>query len=207
MSTHAIAKTNPMLPHSCNSIPSPLKSFMNRYLMFKFAFSLLLLLSSQLALALSYTIEITEQEIQKRVTAMKPIQYTKPPVTIEIQDPEPRLLKDTNEIAVSSPLELAVGGLLKVYGYVNAKGTLRYEPTAGEFFLDQPMITEMEIKKLPEKYQPMAREAAQLAIEKTLAMRPIYKLKDNDLKQKLMKAVLQSVVVKNDRMVVTLSVF
>ena len=175
--------------------------------MFKFAFSLLLLLSSQLALALSYTIEITEQEIQKRVTAMKPIQYTKPPVTIEIQDPEPRLLKDTNEIAVSSPLELAVGGLLKVYGYVNAKGTLRYEPTAGEFFLDQPMITEMEIKKLPEKYQPMAREAAQLAIEKTLAMRPIYKLKDNDLKQKLMKAVLQSVVVKNDRMVVTLSVF
>lgn len=207
MSTHAIAKTNPMFPHSCNSKPSPLKSFMNRCLMFKFAFSLLLLLSSQVALALSYTIEITEQEIQQRVTAMKPIQYTKPPVTVEIQDPKPRLLKDTNEIAVSSPLELAVGGLLKAYGYVNAKGTLRYEPIAGEFFLDKPVITEMEIKKLPEKYQPMAREAAQLAIEKTLAMRPIYKLKDNDLKQKLIKAVLQSVVVKNERMVVTLSVF
>ena len=65
----------------------------------------------------------------------------------------------------------------------------------------------MEVKNLPEKYLPKAREAAQLAIEKSLATRPIYRLKDNDLKQKLAKAVLQSVNVKNEKLLVTLSVF
>lgn len=175
--------------------------------MFKFALAFLLMFSSQVASALSYTMEITEQELQQRVTAMMPIQVTKPQISVVFLDPKVRLLKDSDEVAVSSPLELAVAGVLKVSGYVNVKGTLRYEATTGEFFLKNPVISEMEVKNLPEKYQPKAREAAQLAIEKTMATRPVYKLQDNHLKQRLAKAVLQSVDVKNEKLLVTLSVF
>ena len=75
--------------------------------MVKLALSLLLMLSAHVASALSYTMEITEQEIQQRVTAMMPIQVTKPPITVVFLDPKVRLLKDSDEVAVSSPLKSA----------------------------------------------------------------------------------------------------
>jgi hypothetical protein len=74
---------------------------------FKFALVLLLMSTSQTASALSYTMEITGQEIQQRVTAMMPIQVTKPPITVVFLDPKVRLLKDSDEVAVSSPLKSA----------------------------------------------------------------------------------------------------
>jgi len=74
---------------------------------FKFALAFLLMFSSQVASALSYTMEITEQELQQRVTAMMPIQVTKPPITVVFLDPKVRLLKDSDEVAVSSPLKSA----------------------------------------------------------------------------------------------------
>ncbi len=159
-----------------------------------------------MAMALSYTMEITEKEIQQRVTAMMPIQVTKSMLTVNILDPQVRLLKESDEVAVASPLEMTVPGWAKASGYINVKGSISYDALTGEFFLKNPTISEIEIKGLPEKYRPYAKEAAQLAIGRSLATRPIYTLRDDDLKQKLAKAVIQSVTVKNQKVLVVLGV-
>lgn len=175
--------------------------------MFKFLLSCVLLLSAHTAMAFSYKLEISESEIQQRVTAMMPIQKSKFLLTVILSDPKVSLIKNTNEVAVSSPIEVMAPAGIKGSGFVKLQGSLSYDAKSGEFFLRNPTIVEFEVNKLPEKYKQQAKLVVQTATENVLAKHPIYKLKDDNLKQKLAKAVLKSVTVKEQKLLVVLGVF
>ncbi len=70
-----------------------------------------------------------------------------------------------------------------------------------------PTIVDLKINGIPDKYQPKIRKLAQITISKILSSRPVYKLKDDNLKHKLAKATLDSVLVENEKLLVTLTVF
>ena len=168
---------------------------------------LFLLFFSQLSMALSYTLAITEKDIQDKVSAMMPIEKKQWVATITISDAKVRLIRQSSEIGVSASVKLQVPGGLEGTGQADIKGALSYSAAEGAFYLHKPFIEQLNIDQIPAKYHSQVQSLSQKAITKALSRYPVYKLKDNDVKQKMAKALLKSVAVKDQKLMVTLSAF
>lgn len=159
---------------------------------------------------LSYSAEFSSADIQTRVDAMKPIKVQKAFISMEMQDPKVSLIAQSNEIAVSSSI-LIESTLLKSTQYsakhlliparASIQAGLRYEPSEGAFYLLNPKVTALEIDKVPEAMKPKARELAQALTTGFFAKRPVFVLRDDQVKQCLAKSVLQSVRVQGDKII------
>jgi len=162
---------------------------------------------SQIAMAFSYTLEITEQELQEKISAMMPMEKKKYFITTIISDPNVDLIKKNDKIGIFSNIEVIAPGGIRGTGRGKIVGTISYDSSKGAFFFHNPTITDLEIDKVPSKFIPKIKKIMQLAATKAMSRYPIYKLKGNNLKQKLAKAVLQSVAVKDGKLLVTLRAF
>ena len=165
------------------------------------------LLSSQAAMAFSYTVEISEKEMQQKVSAMMPVEMKRFQLTAILSSPKVSLIKDSNEVAVFLLIDVLAPGGLKASGSAKIRGSLSYDDKSGEFFFKNPTVEEIEVTRLPEKYLPKVKEIAQLAADKTLSTRPFYTLKDDNIKHKLAKSMLKSVSVKDEKLLVVFSAF
>lgn len=174
--------------------------------MYRILILLGLLLASGLASALSYTMEISKSEIQQRLAAQMPLKAKKLLVKVVLTNPVVDLLKDGNRIGVAADFEARLPGL-KGKGRVNIAGDLSYDAEKGEFFLHRPEIVSFDVDKLPDQYAEDLRRIVQSVAAKALEDHPIYKLRDDDVKQRLAKAMLRSVAVKDEKLVVVLSAF
>lgn len=172
--------------------------------MFRTAVLLGLMLVSNLALAFSYTLEIPEQEIQEKLAAKMPLEAKKLLAKVILSNPAVDLIKDSDRIGVAADFEARLPGI-KGKGRVNLIGDLSYSPNQGEFYLHKPEIAGLTVDKVPDRYDEDIRQVLQALAAKALEKHPVYKLKEDDVKQKLAKAMLQSVSVKNEKLVVVLS--
>jgi hypothetical protein len=168
---------------------------------------ILLSLVSQVVCALEYIQEITEQEIQKKVSAFMPIEKKKYFVTVKISNPEIDLIKETDEIGIKANIEAFALGGIAGNGEVTIKGKLNYDPKKGEFYFKNPTIVSLFIDKVPKSLIPKVQGIAQTALSKAMAAYPVYKFKEGNLKHTLAKAVLKSLKVKNEKLILTLGVF
>ena len=160
---------------------------------------LLFLLVANLVLAsnaLAYTFKFTEAQLQERVSAMMPITRKKFMVTVVVSNPKLQLLKTGNLISVTSDLTATIPGGLQASGNVQITGTISYNRERGTFHLKNPTIEQMQVNGLPEKMQGTVRNLAQNGLIRTMHKRPLFQLKDDNLKHKLAKASLKSVAVK-----------
>lgn len=153
-----------------------------------------------------YTIKIQENEIQAKVTSMMPIQRSKYFLTVILSDSKVNLIKESNQIALASPVVIMGPAGLKVAGFVKIQGILSYEANSGEFFLENPTIVDFQVSALPSKYQNQVKSIIQLAAAGALRKNPIYKLNDENLKHRLAKSILNSVTVKDQILLVELSI-
>lgn len=175
--------------------------------MLRLIVSLILLLSSQAAMALSYTLEISEAEIQEKVAAMMPIEKKKYFVTVTFSHPKIELAENANQIGIYSQLDIAAPGGIKSTGNTKITGSLSYDPIKSEFYFKNSAIAEMKVDKVPDAYLSTIKDIAQLMVGKMLETTPIYKLKGGDLKRDLAKSMLKSVTVENKQLLVELELF
>jgi len=179
-------------------------------LIFRTIFRMILLILfffSPLTMAFSYTLEITEQEIQDKVSAMMPMEKKKYFVNLKLSKPKIELIKESNEIGIIINIAVSAPGGIKGSGKTNIRGSLSYNKEKGAFYLNNPKIVSLNINNLSEKYIPKTQDLLQLALTKTLSKYPVYKFKDDNLKNKLAKATLESIEVKNKKLLITLGVF
>lgn len=171
----------------------------------KLLFCFVLLAYSNIAGAL--TLKFTEAELQEKVSAMMPLEKKKGFITIVISDPVVKLLKDSNRIGIKTNMAASIPGLINGTGMAEITGSLSYNKDKGTFHMLDPVITAMHIDKVPEKFQPKIKDMAQKSLSNTMATRPIYQLRDDDMKHKLAKATLKSVAVKEEKLVVEFGLF
>lgn len=169
--------------------------------------ALFLMASSQLAMAFSYTLEISEEELQEKISKMMPMEKKKYFVTVILSNPDVNLADGNNEIGVFSHVKVIAPGGIQGTGKVSIVGSLRYDADKGVFFFNDPEIVNIEVDDVPEKYLPNIKNIAQSVAGKVLATRPVYKLNDDNLKHKLAKSVLQSIKVEKSKLLVELSAF
>lgn len=175
--------------------------------MLRLIIALCLLWSSQTAMALSYTLEISEQELQETIAAMMPIEKKKYFVSVIFSHPKIELAEHANQIGVYSQIDIAAPGGVKSSGNTKVTGSLSYDAQKSEFYFKNPTIVEIKMEKVPELYMATIKEIAQLIASKILATTPIYKLKGGDLTRDLTKSMLKSVVVENKQLLVELELF
>lgn len=157
--------------------------------------------------ALSYTVTISQDELQTKVEALLPIEKTKLFVTVVLSNPKIDLSVASNEIGLFCHITILAPGGLGGKGTIKLAGSLLYDADKGEFFFNNPQIKSIESEDVASKHLEKVQQIAQLAVEQYLSAKPIYRFKDNNMKHKLAKAVLQSVTIENKQLLVELAVF
>jgi hypothetical protein len=155
------------------------------------------------ALAFTYTLKLSEAELQTRITSVQPIQQQRFGVTVVFTDVKIGLIPVSDEISFSSPLDVIIPSNLKATGAVTMRGKLRYDENLGEFFLNAPVIDDIKVDGVTPSMLAQIKPITQYAARAILAKHSIYKL-DNSLKQKLAKALLKSVNVKDKTLFIVL---
>ena len=167
----------------------------------------MLMLISQMTMAFSYTMEISEKELQDKVSAIMPLEKSKFFVKVMLSEPVVDLIKTNNKISILSKIDIKAPAGIKGSGKIQISGSLSYDSKKGAFYFKNPEIIMIKINKVPDKYMPKIKKISQNIATKILATKPIYKFKDNKLKHKLAKSVLESVTVQEEKLLVKLSAF
>lgn len=175
--------------------------------MFRISLFAALLFITQSALAFSYTLEISEKELQQRADSMMPLERSQYFVKVTLSNPKLELLPSNNRIGMSSNISASIPGGFQGKGRATITGSLRYDNQRGAFYLDKPVIEELHIDNLPDQYLPQIKNIVQNALSKSLSSKPLYQLNDKDLRQKLAKSMLKEINIKNKTLFIELSAF
>ncbi|WP_041714019.1 DUF1439 domain-containing protein [Paraglaciecola sp. T6c] len=173
----------------------------------KFIISLILFLSVSCTQAQAYTHEFTEAELQEMVSSIMPMTRTKFFVTMTLSEPRLNLLDETNEIGLGANIKASALGTYSGSGSSYITGSLAYNQEQGALYFTNAKLVELNLNKVSDKQQNDIRKLLQSVVGTILASRPIYVLDDGDLKQKLAKATLESLEVKDKKLIITLSAF
>jgi hypothetical protein len=169
--------------------------------------SVILLLPFHLAMAYSYTVEITEQALQQRVSAMMPMQKQLLFFSVLISEPKVDLVKGSNRIGIMANIAAVAPDGSKGSGKISLTGDLDYAAGSGSFYLHNPVIETIKVNNVPEQFAPDIKQVAQIILSNAMLNTPVYTLQDNDLRQKHLKSMLESVTIENEKLVIVLSTF
>ena len=165
------------------------------------------MLFSQLATALSYTLELTEKELQNQITAVMPIEKKNFFVTVTLSDPQLKLLNDENKISILTTIQILTITGYQGSGKIQTTGSLSYNAQQGAFYYKNPVINQLQIDNVPKQYLPQIKVIAQNLLTNTLSHYPVYTLNDKDENQKLAKSYLKKVTIENKILQLELSLF
>ena len=161
-----------------------------------------------------YEVVLTEQQILEKLNEKLP--FTKTYFLLfelEFLNPTLNLEEGSDRIAFGCDIQTKIKletdsekipGPLR--GSVKLSGLLRYESTAGEFFLDQPRVENIDVAGIPEKWRAKVAAAASKAVAEFLSRSPLYKLKPTDVKKAAARLILRDVKVSDRKLTITLGV-
>ena len=168
---------------------------------------LLILSFSSLVCALNYTLELTEAELQQRVSAAMPLSKKQFFTQLTLSDPNLDLIANSNQIRIFCKIQLKLNKKLQADGQITIRGQLNYRADEGAFYFKEPIIEALEMAQLPQKYQSRAVSIAQKGATYLLNTLPVYRLKQEQLSHALAKAALKSVVVEDEKLLLELALF
>lgn len=155
----------------------------------------------------AYTVVISEAELQSKVMAMMPMEKTKFFVTVTLSNPDIDLSLGEHKLGLFSDIKLSAPGGIKGTGSLKIIGALEYHADEGAFYFKDPQIVSLESQNISAKMLPKVTELAQLAVQEFMSSEPVYRLRDDDLKQQFAKSMLQSVTVEKGKLIIELGLF
>jgi len=144
-------------------------------------------------------IELTPDEIQERLDKAFPITEKYLMVfELTLADPEVQLAEGSDRVGFGLSAKTNVSVNKKdVTGRAFMTAGLRYDPEKGALFLADPQVERLQMSMLPEEYEDDAMLAANLAARKFLKEYEVYRLKQSDFKERVVKFVLKDVAVRD----------
>lgn len=179
--------------------------FKNRIL--SFCLLILALSFSHISFAFEYTLELTQTQLQEKVQAMMPLTKKTLLATVVVSEGELDLIAQNEQLNVAALIEVTALGSLSANGNLEIQAGVVYRPEEGAFYLSNPKLVTMNIQQLAPELQQSAQQLAQAALVNSMQRYPIYRFNDEDMKQKMAKAMLKSMVIQDDKIILTLSLF
>ncbi len=155
----------------------------------------------------AYTLEFTQPQLQEKISAMMPVTKKTMLATVVVDDAILNLVQGSNKLTLSANIQANALAGLSATGSIKVQGTLKYNAKEGAFYFNNPEIIELNIKEIPAQFHEQVKKMAQGALARSLSRYPVYKLKDDNMKQQLAKTMLKSMEVKDQTLVVTLGLF
>lgn len=160
---------------------------------------------SSFATALPYTLKITEQELQDKLSNHLPIERKAAYISAKIYDSRVDLIEGSNEIGVFTHMDITALGNIKGSGRSYAKGVITYNAEKKAFYLINPNIISLEIDNIPPDLIPEIKKIAQLSLEKALQFSPIILFSDQKTQEKMAKSSFESIQVKDQTLFIKMS--
>ncbi len=172
----------------------------------KLLISFMIVSLASFANAFSYTHSLSEAELQQEIEKVMPIVKKKYFLTMTLSNPKINLIEGSNELGLRSDINVSAPGVMKGDGRAHIVGKLEYNQAQGAFYFKNARLLELNMNGIPPDILPDIKKAAQSSLTRSLSKRPVYILKDNDIKQQIAKSTLQSIEVKNQALHITFSV-
>ena len=161
-------------------------------------------LSSTLAHGFEQTLQFSEVQLQEKLQGMTPIERQTLFAKVVLTDAKLQLLEKEDQLSVTAFLDVTALGGLRGSGHVTVQGSVIYNASEGAFYLHNAQLTQLHVDQLSSESVNQLKPVLQDVIAQSLQSQPIYRLKDNDMRQVLLKASLKNVTVNNRTLFVTL---
>ncbi len=155
-----------------------------------------------------YTFRFTEDQLQEKLA--KKLPFTKTYLLIlvvTLDNPRVTLREGSSRVQAGLDvfLNIQIGEEPKPFGgSIDASGVPAYVPEEGAFYLTDPVIENLAVQGIPAKYAARVNSILTKAVARYYAERPIYTLKNTNIKQSAARLVLKGVIVENGELVITL---
>lgn len=153
--------------------------------------------------AFSYTVEISKQIIEEQISLHMPLEKHIPLVSLRLYEPKVNLFAESNEVSLFVNVDVVMLKGFKGTGRGELIGTIDYRPDEGAFYLINPRVVNLNIDRVPPVIVPKITQAATLLLTKSLETYPVYRLNEEDTRQKMAKASLKKVEVADEKLLLT----
>ncbi|MCK4341038.1 MAG: DUF1439 domain-containing protein [Phycisphaerae bacterium] len=155
-----------------------------------------------------FVVELTEGQIQEKLDARFPVEKSYLLIfVLTLSDPKVVLEEGADRLSfgLNATLNIKIGDEEKPLSGTGLVSTgIRYNPDDYSFYLTDPKIEQLAIQGIPIEYTDKVNEVAKkLALER-INNYPVYQLKDDDIKQAAARLILQDLIVKEGKLVITL---
>lgn len=157
------------------------------------------------ASGLSFTHELTEAQIQQRVDMAMPLRRKTLLADVVVRHPKVELKEGSDRISIHSDIQATLANGQVINGTGLIEGRIHYVPESGQFYFADPQLIDLTIANTAAQDKALIQGIADVIIKKALAMFPVYELDDKDLRQKMAKAMLKSVTVRDRKLILELA--
>ena len=126
-----------------------------------------------------YTFRLTPADLESHIRSKFPYEKQELIFSARFTDPSVSIDPTTDQVILGVSATVSTLGFRAVGTQAKARGSVRYESSSGEIFLDSPSVSikELEVVGLSERDQRRAREVLQRVLQTYLERKPIYRLK------------------------------
>ncbi|MBT5231969.1 MAG: DUF1439 domain-containing protein [Methylococcales bacterium] len=156
--------------------------------------------------AIAFTVELTEAELQEKIDAKMPLQKSRFYISVIISDPDVVLMPGSDRLGIQCKIVAALPGNLKGNGTLYVDGGIEYVQEEGAFYFVDPKINTLVIEGISKKVEKKVKKLVGKVVKHSMNHFPVYTFKNN-LKHKFAKALLDSVTVKDEKLILEMSVF
>ena len=155
-----------------------------------------------------YSFSFSEQQLQEKLA--KKLPFTKTYLILfEVTLDNPRVMLPEGASRVRAGLDVTLNIQIgkepkPLGGSVDASGSIAYLPDEGAFYLADPLIEALSVQGIPDKYSAKVNSVLTKALTRYYAERPVYTLKETNVKQAAARLVLKGVIVEDGELLVTL---
>ncbi|MAE20900.1 MAG: hypothetical protein CMK92_00555 [Pseudomonas sp.] len=146
----------------------------------------------------AYDLLITEQQLQDTLNQQLPYRHNGQWMSLSITQAQLDLLGEGNRVALQNDFILVSQLGLQSRGNLHAEGTVRFDNDQKAFFIDEPIIKDVDIEGVPEQFKASVIQLAQQTLSPALSERPVYVLRDEG-NEKLARMLLKTLeITEND---------
>ena len=157
-----------------------------------------------------YEFRFTEPQLQEKLAERLPIRKTYLFIfDVVLDNPRLSLINGTDRVnaGLDATLNVNINNMpLSLGGELDVSGGVRYDEIDGRFYLTDPVIENLNIQGIPDKYTERANKVLTKAVAEYYVDRPIYTLRESDAKHAVAKLLLRDVIIQNRELVVTLGI-
>ncbi len=153
-------------------------------------------------LTLSYTLELSEKQLQKRIDSLGifPVKNKRRLLTVIASDPRIALDNTGDKLGIELNLKVQIRPIISITGRVMMQAAVEYDADSGEFRLDDPRVSDLQIKGLPGEYANVVREILEAIAVGVLSGITLYRFQTDEKYQRIAKRLLKKVAIEDQRL-------